>query len=243
MRWIFSPNFFAYQGLALTWLPRVDGVFLTEPPQYAVLRGHVADVPMLAGNCDDEGSLFSLSSLNVTTTAQLHKYFKSFMLPTAVQSEVDLLLQYYPDDPRAGCPFDTGLRNILSTQFKRIAAIQGDIVFHGPRRLLLKYQASKQRAWAFLHKRGKELPFIGAAHGTDLINSFGGGELTDYVIYFTRNLNPNGNLEVSWPQYDLRDPQVLIFQDDSLFPVITGRDDYRADPLKFVANLSLLHPI
>ena len=36
------------------------------------------------------------------------------MLPKAVQSEVDLLLQYYPDDPIAGCPFDTGLRNILS---------------------------------------------------------------------------------------------------------------------------------
>lgn len=60
-----SPDFFAYQvsvdtpcthlyslnlqGLALTWLPRVDGVFLTEPPQHAVLRGHVADVPMLTG--------------------------------------------------------------------------------------------------------------------------------------------------------------------------------------------------
>lgn len=65
-------------------MPRVDGDFLTEPPQYAVLRGHVADVPMitgtsslcilcgvkyftyLTGNCDDEGSLFSISSLNIT---------------------------------------------------------------------------------------------------------------------------------------------------------------------------------
>jgi acetylcholinesterase len=37
------------QGLALSWLPRVDGVFLTEPPQHAVVRGHVADVPMITG--------------------------------------------------------------------------------------------------------------------------------------------------------------------------------------------------
>lgn len=65
----------------------------------------------------------------------------------------------------------------------------------------------------------------------------------DYVIYFTRNLDPNGNLEVSWPQYDLQDPQVLIFQDDPLFPIITGNDNYRTDPLNFVANLSLLRPI
>jgi hypothetical protein len=67
----------------------------------------------------------------------------------------------------------------LGLQYKRIAAIQGDIVFHGPRRLLLKYQSSKQNSWAFgmfhlfqlvlslaefpvVHKRGKEMPFIGA---------------------------------------------------------------------------------
>jgi acetylcholinesterase len=44
-----SPNFFAYQGLVLAWLPRVDGVFLTENPQYSVLRGHVSNVPMISG--------------------------------------------------------------------------------------------------------------------------------------------------------------------------------------------------
>lgn len=32
----------------------------------------------------------------------------------AKDSEVDLLLKYYPDDQRAGCPFDTGLKNALS---------------------------------------------------------------------------------------------------------------------------------
>ena len=30
-------------------MPRVDGYFLTEPPQYAVLRGHVANVPIITG--------------------------------------------------------------------------------------------------------------------------------------------------------------------------------------------------
>jgi acetylcholinesterase len=236
-----SPNFFAYQGLTLAWLPRVDGTFLTEPPQYAVVRGHVSNVPMLTGNCDDEGSLFSLSSLNVTTTTELGQYLNSFMLPTAPKNQVDLLLQYYPEDVTAGCPFDTGPLNNLSVQYKRIAAIQGDIVFHGPRRLLLKYQANKQNSWAFVHKRGKFLPFIGAAHGTDLLDSFGGGKLADYVIYFTRNLDPNGDLEeISWPQYDLRDPKALIFQE---FGLVVEDDNYRIDPLEFVANLSLLHPI
>ena len=63
-----SPNMFSYQvgayivsiycvpsvnslaqALILAWLPRVDGVFLTEPPQYSVLRGHVSNVPMITG--------------------------------------------------------------------------------------------------------------------------------------------------------------------------------------------------
>ena len=33
-------------------------------------------------------------------------------MPTAKKEEVDLLLRYYPEDPAAGCPFDTGLRNM-----------------------------------------------------------------------------------------------------------------------------------
>jgi hypothetical protein len=45
-----------------------------------------------------------------------------------------------------------------------------------------------------------------------------------------------------WPQYDLKDPKLLIFQDDPFFPVITGDDNYRTGPLNFVANLSLLNP-
>ena len=75
------------------------------------------------------------------------------------------------------------------------------------------------------------------------MNSFGGKELTDYIIYFTRNLNPNGNMEINWPKYDLRRPKALIFQDDLLFPMIVEDDNYRINSLEFVANLSLIHPI
>jgi acetylcholinesterase len=142
------------QGLALSWMPRADGDFLIEPPQYAVLRGHVANVPIitgtpipyvlhgvkrftfLTGNCDDEGSLFSMASLNVTYDALLYiyhllltkatdgsdtkgvaTYMKSFMMPAATDAQIDLLLQYYPDDYSAGCPFNTGHRNILSAPY------------------------------------------------------------------------------------------------------------------------------
>ncbi|KAG6838541.1 hypothetical protein C0991_010778, partial [Blastosporella zonata] len=42
-----SPGVFAYQGINLAWLPRVDGVFLTQPPQYQMLEGRVANVPVV----------------------------------------------------------------------------------------------------------------------------------------------------------------------------------------------------
>jgi len=241
-----SPNFFAYQGLVLAWLPRVDGVFLTEPPQYSVLRGHVSDVPVITGNCDDEGSLFSISTTNISTTADMKDYLKLYMMPNAKDSEIDSLLVHYPDDQRAGSPFDTGLKNVLSAQFKRTAALQGDFVFHGPRRFFLKNRASKQDSWGFVWKRLKDTPFIGSAHATDLINSFGpGGELRDYILRFTNSLNPNGRegLGIEWPKWDPAKPKALILQESTFFPLIIGDDNYRSRALDYVANLSIRYPI
>ena len=40
-------------------------------------------------------------------------YLKLFMMPRANDKEIDGLLQHYPDDQRAGCPFDTGIKNAL----------------------------------------------------------------------------------------------------------------------------------
>ncbi len=83
------------------------------------------------------------------------------------------------------------------------------------------------------------------AHITDVLNSFGIGELRDYFIHFTSNLDPNGKkgLGIPWPQWNPQNPEVVIFQDGTLFPVIVGKDNYRVEPLNYVANLSLLYPI
>ena len=43
-------------------------------------------------------------------------------------------------------PHSVGL---TGPQFKRTAALQGDFVFHGPRRFFLKQRASKQNSWGF----------------------------------------------------------------------------------------------
>ncbi|KAH9051979.1 carotenoid ester lipase precursor [Lactarius vividus] len=212
-----SPNMFSYQGLILAWLPRVDGIFLTELPQVSVLRGRVANVPIITGNCDDEGSLFSFSSSNVTQKLVWSRPQELWIPDT--------------NDQRAGSPFDTGYKNVFSPQFKRIAALQGDFVFHGPRRLLLQNVAGRQKSWGF---------------SLCLIRCKRAAELRDNIIWFTNSLDPNGETgtgsEVTWPQWDPRDPKALVFR-DGLLPLVIADDNYRTDALMFMRNISLLNPI
>jgi hypothetical protein len=49
-----------------------------------------------------------------STTAQLKTYMKEYMMRSAKESEIDMLLEHYPDDQRAGSPFDTGYNNAFS---------------------------------------------------------------------------------------------------------------------------------
>ena len=147
------------QGPVVAWQPRVDGVFLTEPPQHSVLRGHVSNVPVITGvfamsclrtefictqgNCEDDGSVFGIPTLNISyvdnyfrwstvcfmssssTTADVKDYVKLVMMPRANDKEIDDLLVHYPDDIRAGCPFDTGFKNALGIcLFWRLAEVE-----------------------------------------------------------------------------------------------------------------------
>jgi len=82
-------------------------------------------------------------------------------------------------------------------------------------------------------------------HGSDLTNAFLGGGLRDYILRFADTLDPNGRegLGVFWPQWDPAKPKALIFKNGVLFPIVTGDDNYRSQPLDYVANMSLRYPI
>jgi acetylcholinesterase len=56
-----------------------------------------------------------------STTAQLRDYLNLFMMPHATDKEIDGLLVHYPDDLRAGSPFDTGIKNALGMPSPRRA--------------------------------------------------------------------------------------------------------------------------
>lgn len=67
-------------------------------------------------------------------------------------------------------------------------------------------------------------------------------ELMNNIIWFTNKLDPNGEPDILWPQWDPKHPKALIFQ-DGLFPRVIGDDNYRTDALDFMKNISLLYPI
>ncbi|KAF8127254.1 Alpha/Beta hydrolase protein [Boletus edulis] len=240
-----SPGIFTYQSLVLAWLPRVDGVFLTADPQYLVQQGSVADVPFINGDCDDEGTLFSLSTINITTDAQLEEYLHTYWIPNASTTTIAQLMTYYPSDPSQGSPFDTGDLNALSPQFKRIAAIQGDIIFQAPRRFFLQSRSGKQSIWTYVNKRLKTVPFLGSFHASDLLNVYGGSDMASYLVRFVTNLDPNvgESTDLYWPQYDVTTSQIVLELLDGLVPQALTTDTYRAEAIAYLTNVTLANPL
>ena len=74
---------------------------------------------------------------------------RDYYFPGASTEEVTPLLTLYPNDPAQGSPFGTGDENQLAPMFKRVAAFQGDFLFHTQRRSLLTLRSDKQPAWAY----------------------------------------------------------------------------------------------
>jgi len=79
-------------------------------------------------------------------------------------------------------------------------------------------------------------------HTSDLINIFGGGELTDYLVNFVVDLDPNGLGQPQWPKYTTSNPQALTFLDGDV-PVTITQDTFRQEEIYLAAEMSLAHPL
>ncbi|VDC01022.1 unnamed protein product [Peniophora sp. CBMAI 1063] len=235
-----SGSMFGYLGvIGIPWWPTADGDFLVEPPQQLVLNGSVSNVPFITGDCDDEGTLFSLGNSNVTTSEGLATYLSEVLYPNASRSSINALLTAYPDGPILGSPFETGLNSSITPEYKRISAISGDVVFQAPRRFFLGQQASKQLAYSYVYKRGKQTPLLGSYHSSDMNSIFAGGELLDYLIIFAATLDPgSGGGQLEWPRYSIESPQLMTVLDGDK-PLSITNDTYRVDAIKVVIEFSM----
>ncbi|TKA74014.1 putative secreted lipase [Cryomyces minteri] len=243
------PGIFGYNSVALSYLPRPDGTVLTKSPDVLVANGQYAKVPMIVGDQEDEGTLFSLSQSNISTTDQVVQYFQTIFFNDATTAQIQALVSTYPDDPSAGSPFRTGPLNNVYPQYKRIAAILGDLTFTLTRRVFLtktSQVAPTVPSWSYLASYFYGTPVAGTFHASDIQKAYGqtpdfpSMSIQAYYLSFINTMDPNKGTvgQISWPQWSAGN-QLLNFNElfNTLLP-----DSFRSTSYDFIAaNAAVLH--
>jgi len=258
-----TPGLLSTRGINLTWWPSIDGEFITKSMKQMAADGELPKVPLIAGNVQDEGTFGSLYLTHLKTNQDFVEYVKSNYLEAASDEQMAAVAAAYPEDPAYGSPYGSGQKFILSPQWKRIAALQGDLHNQAPRRFLLEMMARHQpNVWGYLYARNKDWPYLGSVHGGELQDFFGTGvgpdfQATDAIINFVDHLDPNApalqphhNATVAksfsslrWPRwteaaYDQPGkPQILLFGDSHELSIIT--DDYRDGAMRLLNDIQL----
>jgi carboxylesterase type B len=206
------PGVFDYQSIALSYLPRPDGVILTQSPDILAQNGQFASVPFIIGDQEDEGTLFSLVQSNISTTDQLVEYLSTVFFHDATVEQIQALVATYPNNPAAGSPFNTGELNEIYPQYKRLAAILGDVAFTLARRIFLDIASSVHPSvpsWSYLASYAYGTPVLGTFHASDILTTYGitpgfaSASIQSYYISFFNTMDPNsGTIGLaSWPQW------------------------------------------
>ncbi|PYH44761.1 putative extracellular lipase [Aspergillus saccharolyticus JOP 1030-1] len=244
------PGILSYSSIALSYVPRPDGKVLTASPDVLGRAGKFARVPFIVGDQEDEGTLFALFQSNITTTDELVKYLSDYFFYDASQEQLDELISLYPDTTTYGSPFRTGTSNNLYPQFKRLAAILGDLTFTITRRAFLAYAAEiapNLPSWSYLSSYDYGTPILGTFHGSDLLQVFYGiwpnyaaKSSHTYYFSFVHDLDPNvyrGSYP-EWPEWQ-EGQQLMNFQANS---VALLADNFRNETYDFILkNVDTFH--
>jgi carboxylesterase type B len=132
--------------------PVVDGDVIPQYPTALLHAGRFAHIPHILGTNTDEGTDNAPRGLSTTaelTAAVLEHH--GFHFPPSVVQEI---LRLYPDDPAVGIPMNTGQKRFphLGQQYKRAAAIVGDIFYHAPRLDDARHYARHQPEKTFVYR-------------------------------------------------------------------------------------------
>ena len=235
-----QPSLLSYHSVALSYLPRPDGVVLTESPDILLKKGKYARVPFIIGDQEDEGTLFALMQPNITTKAQISDYLSDLFFHNAEKSTLDNLVATYQTITTDGSPFRTGILNNWYPQFKRIAALLGDLTFTITRRVVLEIigeVSPEVPSWSYLATYNYGTPIMGTFHGSDILQVFHGiwpnyaaRTIRGYYFNFVYNLDPNDGKLPTWPQWKEK-RQLAEFQVNRVKLMI---DDFRADTFEFL---------
>ncbi|KAK7749291.1 hypothetical protein SLS62_008260 [Diatrype stigma] len=132
---------------SVVWNPLVDGEFLTAYPSQLMQSGRYARVPLLLGDNTDEGFAVSVTGMPVVDTeedlfAAMLEWRSYALTPPTVRR----LLAMYPDDPCRAPPYaitNCTRHPTRGLQWRRAAAIGGDLVMASGRRRMAELYASE----------------------------------------------------------------------------------------------------
>ena len=244
------PGIVSYSSIALSYLPRPDGVVLTDSPEVLIKNKKYAAVPMIIGDQEDEGTLFAVMPSNITSTAKIVQYFQDLYFLNATKAQLTAFVNTYPTSISAGSPFRTGIFNELYPGFKRLAAILGDMTFTLARRAFLQIAAEVNPdvpSWSYLSSYDYQFPILGTFHATDLLQVFYGvlpnyasGSIQTYYINFVTTGDPNKGAKVdkTWPQWSADKNIVQFFADKAVIIA----DNFRAASYNYIyENVGIFH--
>ncbi len=239
------PGVLSYNSVALSYLPRPDGVALPQSPELLARSGRYAAVPMIIGDQEDEGTLFSLFQPNITTTDRIVDYLSAFFFQGASKAEIKDLVATYDPSILAGSPFRTGILNNAYPKFKTLAAILGDLVFTLTRRVFLEGTVATNPqvpSWSYLSSYGFGTPILGTFHASDILQVFYGipsnyaaRAFQSYYFSFLYNLDPNEGTAAEfaeWPQWSESNMLLWMQRDSSKLLA----DDFRAESYSWIAD-------
>ncbi|KAM0257448.1 hypothetical protein ACHAQJ_004395 [Trichoderma viride] len=239
-----APSIFSYSSVALSYLPRPDGVVLPDSPDVLLEQGKYYPVPMIVGDQEDEGTLFSVFQTNVTSTTSLVNWLSDYMFFNATKAQLTQLVNTYDSAISSGSPFRTSIFNDLYPGFKRTAALLGDLVFTLTRRMELTTAAKLNPTvpiWSYLSSYDYGTPFLGTFHASDIIQVFYGilpdnamTSTRSYFFNFIYNLDPNVGVKGSnWPKWTDKQ-QLMWFQTASSNSLIT--DNFRNESYQWIVQ-------
>ena len=240
------PGVLSYNSVALSYLPRPDGTALPDSPDVLAASGRYAAVPMIIGDVEDEGTLFSLFQPNITTRERIVDYLSALFFHSASKEELRELVGTYDPAISAGSPFRTSILNNVYPQFKGLAAILGDLVFTLTRRMFLNTTHAANPgvpAWSYLASYNYGTPILGTFHGSDILQVFYGvlpnfasAAFQSYYLSFLYNLDPNKgtnrNNFPTWPQW--ADNNELMWIHNNRGELLD--DDFRAGSYNWIAG-------
>ncbi|KAJ0155857.1 putative secreted lipase [Colletotrichum tanaceti] len=249
------PGILSYNSIALSYLPRPDGRTLTASPEVLARNGQYAAVPMIAGNQEDEGTLFGLFQPNVTDGDKLVTYLRDYFFNAATEKQLRAYVDTYGDDWRSkienGSPHGTGLWNEILPNFKRRSAVLGDLVFTLTRRFFLQLALAahpRVPAWSYLASYNHGTLILGTFHGSDLVQVFYGVKdnyaarsIRTYYTNFVHALDPNAGSSGQYPNWPMwsQGQTLMHFLDDRAGTV---NDSFRAASADWIVkNAASLH--